>query len=56
MKKKEYMKPEVSVVEMTENTSILAGSADLSISMDEDFDEGEDNQGYGNGLGTSVWN
>lgn len=57
MKKKEYIKPEISVIEMTESTSILAGSYGdkVQITLDQDFDEDETNNGYGNDEGTGVW-
>lgn len=57
MKKKEYIKPEISVIEMTESTSILAGSYGdkVQITLDQDFDDDETNNGYGNDEGTGVW-
>lgn len=57
MKKKEYIKPEISVIEMTESTSILAGSYGdkVQITLDQDFDDDEPNNGYGNDEGTGVW-
>ena len=63
MKKKLYIKPEISILEMTENTSILAGSLGTSadLNMTDGLDEGQDSDGdgkgdgYGNGEGTGVW-
>lgn len=63
MKKNFYIKPEISILEMTENTSILAGSLNTSADLDitEGLDEGIDadndgkNDGFGNGEGTGVW-
>lgn len=57
MKKKEYIKPEISVIEMTESTSILAGSYGdrIQINLEEDFDDSDDKTGFGNDEGTGVW-
>ena len=61
MKKKEYIKPEISVIEMTESTSILAGSYGdtVKITLEDDFDEDDPNDdgsyGFGNNQGTGVW-
>lgn len=57
MKKKEYVKPKVSVIEMSESISILAGSYGdkVQIDFDDDLEDSEDNTGFGNGEGTGVW-
>ena len=59
MKKKEYIKPEISEIEMTESTSILAGSYGDTVKIDfeEDLEESETggNYGFGSGEGTGVW-
>ena len=57
MKKKEYIKPQTLVVEIVENVSILAGSYGdrVQIDFEEDFENSDDNTGFGNGEGTGVW-
>lgn len=57
MKKKEYIKPEISLVEMMENISILAGSYGDTVKIDfeDDLEDSDDNNGFGSGEGTGVW-
>lgn len=54
MEKKEYVRPDIFIVEMLENTSILAGSAS-DIITDPTLEEGDDGNGFGNDEGTDVW-
>ena len=59
MKKKEYIKPEISEIEMTESISILAGSYGdtVNINFEDDLEDGETggSYGFGSGEGTGVW-
>lgn len=57
MKKKEYEKPEINIMEIAGDINILAGSGPdtVKIDLNENVDDGDGGEGYGNGEGTGYW-